>query len=330
MQNEIFIDWVTVSQHFKKGGLPILSGGVIVFYDAQGNPRSERNQSTSITGSHDTRLRIGCDGYRLSLSGNIGRFSRKDNLYNFGWEQTKYAINGVLASLGFPTFSPSKGIEGHQDYERGAVFSRLDITCNYATGNELQARQAIRWLGSQSIARSKKGISGDESVWWANTRHMLKAYIKHLEMLAHGALEDDESFIHARDLGILRVELELKKRTLSELHLNDWGNITQEKLEQVFHENTALLHKIDNSNEANILDIIPKSSRVYASCWLQGQDLKGLLAERTLYRHAKVLREYGIDILSERNITQLKTKPRILELVPTVAPDWYIAREKAA
>lgn len=330
MNNEIFIDWLTVSQYFKKGGLPILTGGVVVFYDSQGNSRFERNQSTSINGSHDTRLRIGCDGYRLSLSGNVGRFSRENNLYNFGWQQTKDAVNGILASIGFPAFSPSTGREGEPNFERGAVVSRLDITCNYATGNELQARQAIRWLGSQSIARSKKGISGDESVWWANTRHMLKAYIKHLEMLAHGALESDQSFIHARDLGILRVELEMKRRTLSELNLRDWDLITQEKLEALYHKNTGLLHKIDNSNEANILDTIPQKSRVYASAWLAGQDLKGLVSNGTLYRHAKVLSEHGLDILTPRNITTLKVKQRTIELIPLVAPQWYIDKQKAA
>lgn len=323
MQNEIFIDWITASQFHPEGGLPVLSGGIVVQYDATGIPRFERNQPASITGSHDSRIRIGCDGYRVSLSGNAGRFSRQNNLYNYNWEFTKKACNRILLDIGLPAFTTSKGIEGNQEYRRGAVVSRLDITANYRCSTELRARSVIAFLTTKSFARMRKGHSGDESVWWANTRHMIKAYIKHIEMLHHGIQKDDPSYLHALENAIVRVELELKKRTLSELKLNDWGDISQEKLECLFRENTTLLNGIDAESDIFTIEAIPIKSRIYASAWLAGKDVKSLSTNGTFYRHAKILREYGIDITEIKNVKILPVKTRFIDLIPLKPPDWY-------
>jgi len=328
MNNEIFIDWVTASQLHSQGGLPILSGGVLVQYDGQGVPRYERNQSASFEGSYESRIRIGCDGFRVSVSGNVGRFSRKNNLYNFGWEDTKKAINRILTDIGLPIFTASEGFEGSTTFRRGAVVSRLDVTCNYATGSENIARAAITYLASKSLSRMKKGHSGSDSVWFANTRHMLKAYIKASEMLAHGCDKEDPSYLYALEQGLLRVELELKKRFLSDEKMNDWADITQEKLENLFHESTSLLKGIDTNSDIFTIDDLPSKSRIYASAWLAGQDIRTLLPERTFYRQAKILREHGIDITEKRNVKQFPVKVRFLDLKPTVAPEWYQQENK--
>lgn len=328
MNNEIFIDWVTASQFHPQGGLPVLSGGLVVQYDATGIPRFERNQPACITGSYDSRLRIGCDGYRISISGNVGRFSRENNLYNYNWEFTKKAINRILLDIGLPAFTPSTGIKENENFRRGAVVSRLDVTCNYGCGTELRARSVIAFLTTKSFSRMKKGHSGDESVWWANTRHMLKAYIKHLEMKHHGISEDDPSYQHALEQAIVRVELELKKRTLSELEMNDWSDITQEKLEALFYENTTLLNGIDADSDVFTLDALPPKSRIYASAWLAGQNVRALVPNGTFYRHAKILREHGIDITEIKNVKALPVKTRFIDLVPLKPPDWYAEQNK--
>ena len=328
MNNEIFIDWVTASQYHSQGGLPILSGGLIVQYDPAGIPRFERNQSASIEGSYDSRLRVGCDGFRVSISGNVGRFSRQNNLYNYNWEFTKKALNRILLNIGFPAFTASTGVEGQQNFKRGAVVSRLDITCNYGCGNELRARAVIASLTEKSISRMKKGNSGDESVWWANTRHMLKAYIKHLEMKHHGISEEDPSYMHAVENAIVRVELELKKRTLSELNLNDWADITQQKLEKLFHENTTLIQNIDADSDIFTLETLPPKSRIYASAWLDGRDVRAITSRATFFRQAKILREHGIDISEIKNVKKLPVKTRFIDLVPLKPPGWYAEDNK--
>lgn len=330
MNNEIFVDWLTASQFHPKGGLPVLTGGVVVWYDAQGIPRLERNKPASIKGSYETRLNIGCDGFRVSVSGNVGRFSRSDNLYNFGWDRTLQAVNRILMDCELPVFTPSSGVFGSSDYTRGAVVSRLDITCNYSTSSELSARSVIATLARKSFARMKKGNSGDESVWFANTRHMIKAYLKSAEMLAHGCDVDDVVYQFAKEHGLLRVELELKKRLLSDMKMNNIEDISQEKLERYFKETTSFLNNVEIDCQQRDISEIPLRSRVYASAWLAGQDMKGLLSNGTLYRQANILKQYGFDILTPRNIVNLPVKTRVIELTATKAPDWYIKHQLKA
>nr|WP_026177270.1 phage/plasmid replication protein [Thiobacillus denitrificans] len=176
----------------------------------------------------------------------------------------------------------------------------------------------------------KRGQCGDESVWWANTRHMLKAYIKHLEMIKHGGGSDDELVSWLKNQGVVRVEIELKKRLLSELGLNDLANITDAKLEELYEAQIEPFKRADCSGDDDILDAIPQKSRVYAAAWLAGQDMREMASRATLFRHAKVLRECGIDILAPRNIERFPVKVRFIELEPLSVPDWYSLDAKAA
>lgn len=324
--NAIFVDWITASQFHPEGGLPIVTGGIVVHYDESGIPRFERNKPASLTGSHDTSIRIGCDSGRVYLSGNAGRFSRPDNLFNHGWAGTLAQSNRVLTMSRLPAFTAST-VSDQGEKIGGATVSRLDITCNYSTGSEAQARAFIRWLNGRSMKRMKKGFAGNESVWFSNTRWMFKAYIKHLEMIAHGADKNDPVVEWCRAQGVVRVEVELKRRLLGELNMRDIENITDEKIEAAFHESTEILRAVDRSDEIDIIDSIPMGSRAYASAWLAGQDVSNLCSRRTLFRHAKVLREYGLDIMEPRNIEQFPVKVRTIELQPLACPDWYELEE---
>lgn len=335
----LFIDWFTASQHHPNGGLPIYTGGVTVHYSAEGLPVFERNQSTRFQGSFDTSVRVGCDGFRVSVSGNPGRLSRPDNVFNHGLAGTVAACNRVLVELGLPPFTthgpvrPAGAAREVEQPGRGCVVSRLDVTRNYATGSESSARAFIRWLSGRSIARMKRGQAGDESVWWANTRHMLKAYIKHLEMLKHGAAKDEHMVVWLKGMGVVRVELELKKRLLSELGLNDLVNLTDEKLEEIYEQQIEPFKRADRSCDEDILEHVPARSRAYAAAWLAGHDMKQMASERTIFRHAKVLKECGLDISSPRfaaGVARLPVKVRFIDLEPVAIPDWYSLESRVA
>lgn len=156
---------------------------------------------------------------------------------------------------------------------------------------------------------------------------MLKAYRKGAEMKAHGA--DPELTEWVTEQGVVRVELELKRRELSELGLRDLGNITQEKLEAIYLEHLEPFRRVDSSDEPDVLASIPSRSRAYAAAWLGGQDVRLLCSQATLYRHAKVLRGYGLDILEPRNIEVFPVKVRVIDLQPLSAPEWYVRRMAA-
>lgn len=152
---------------------------------------------------------------------------------------------------------------------------------------------------------------------------MLKAYRKGAEMKAHGLDKENELVRYCDDQGIVRVEVELKRRLLDELGLAEIGNVTDEKLAQIFHDQTEPFRRVDMSEDIDILDSIPLRSRAYAAAWLAGQDMRQLMTNGTLYRHAKILREHGIDILEARNIEQFPVRVRVIDLEPLSRPDWY-------
>lgn len=153
---------------------------------------------------------------------------------------------------------------------------------------------------------------------------MLKAYRKGAEMKKRGG--DPELIQYAEDKGIVRVEVELKKRELSELGLSHLGAISDDKLRAIFNEYVEPFRRVDSSEEPDILSSIPARSRAYAAAWLAGQDVRILCSQATLYRHARVLREYGLDILEARNIERFPVKVRVIDLEPLRAPDWYLER----
>lgn len=178
----------------------------------------------------------------------------------------------------------------------------------------------------------KRGQAGDESVWWANTRHMLKAYIKHLEMLKHGSEKDDFMVDWLRKQGVVRVELELKKRLLSELGLNDLANLTDAKLEEIYEQQIEPFKRADRSCDEDILEHVPQRSKAIAAAWLAGTDVRDLVGKSQLYVHAKRLKESGLDIMSPRfaaGVARLPVKVRFIDLVPVAVPDWY-SLERAA
>lgn len=326
----IFVDWITASQHHSEGGLPVIQQGLHAWYDAGGNCRVERISPAAVTGSYDTSLRVSCDGARVFLSGNVGRFGREDNLFNFGWDDTAGVCNGVLARCGLPPFGPSRVLPDGS-HKAGARIHRLDVTANFSAGSDPQARAVIQWLAARSVSRAKRGFAGDESVWWSNTRKMFKAYLKAWELIRHGLSRECRAVSWALAQGIVRVEVELKRRLLGELELDRWERVTQSRLRAVFEDETGVLRAVDRSDEPDILAALPARYRMTAAAWLAGQNVKACMPNGTLYRHAKVLREYGLDILEPRNVHAFPVKVRVVELEPVEVPDWYrLDREDAA
>lgn len=333
MSGTVFIDWITVAQDHPQGGLPIIQRGLSAHFDRYGNCIIERVKPETVSGSFETGVRVSCDGYRVYLTGNVGRLGRSDNLFNHGWEGTKGCLDRICARADLPPFRAAQGLPFSPGEERisGARIYRLDVTGNFACGSDGQARALIRWIAARSVARVKKGSAGDESVWWANTRRMFKAYVKAAEMRSHGVSEQDWLYRWTLDQGVARVEVELKRRLLEELGLNDFGAVTDARLAEVFASETELLRSVDRSDEPDILAALPKRSRAIAAAWLAGVDPKTFVGRSQLYVHARVLRGYGIDLFAERsNVKNFPVRVRVIDFEPMRVPDWYDLKEDAA
>jgi hypothetical protein len=152
---------------------------------------------------------------------------------------------------------------------------------------------------------------------------MCKAYLKADEMKAHGADAECQAVKYAQENGLVRIELELKRRELLDLGLSEFRNVTQEKLAAVYAERVAFLHKIERAERDDILAALPSRTRIYAAAWFAGRDVFELASPRTLFRHNKFTRPYGVDLLTPRGVDVFPSRVRIVDLQPVAAPDWH-------
>jgi len=159
---------------------------------------------------------------------------------------------------------------------------------------------------------------------------MVKAYNKADDLVRLGHARDSALVRWCRDNGIVRIEVELKNRLLSDLKMQRMENITDEKLAAIYDEETAFLSRFDSSDEPDVLSSIPARSRAYAAAWLAGQDLRQFVSTATLYRHGKILAGYGLHIFEPRNVSTFPTKVRVIELEAVEAPEWYEWQKKEA
>lgn len=112
-QFEPFCDWITIHQEHALE-FPNVNDGHVISFNIDGSEEWTADKYFPITGSHDTafRLRVTSEGgYTLvSLSGNISRFGRLDNVFGLSIRQTVNKINDLLSQITFKghTYRPSQ------------------------------------------------------------------------------------------------------------------------------------------------------------------------------------------------------------------------------
>jgi hypothetical protein len=343
----LFIDWLTVWQVHPEHA-PLNSGSIVTFNNA-GAPVFSRTRAARISGSHATSCTFKSDGRSVVASGNFGRLNREDNLFNFDPYTTLQRVNACAEFAGLPLFSiahqrnsssapvsasgaleavrssGNETLSGEQRKPEPLHLSRIDLTRNYKCGSLAAARAVIRSIQGKTIARIKKGVGGDTSVWWSNTRYMLKVYIKSLEMESHGT-NSGEAYEYARDNGIIRLEIELKRRELNELGWADFSEFLKAwnmgQVHKLFSDYEKVLEVNKVNNDAAFIDSLPQRLRVVAATFLSGRDVRSLMKKTTFYKYRKALLEYGIDLADERPAL-ISSTVREIEIIPVEAPDWY-------
>jgi len=341
-----FVDWLSIKQRHALDSLPIVADGRIIATNSEETEIEwDSLKGKHVKGSHETSLRLRCDGTEVTLSGNVGRFGRPDNLFTLGWDQTIEKANRILAAHGLPPFTPGEQVlkMSPSEYDRknqlflaytGATVSNIHLTANLSTGSLDDAQSAIDWLDGQSMSHIKKGRVGSSTAQFGTKsgRKLLKFYIKSMEMLVHAknaaerqVIKESLVYRFASTLGVVRAELECHRLMLRDHGLRYLGDITMEKLTHLFEQNVEILDRV--KVDASSLDIaaLPAPVRLTASAYLRGENLKSMLSQATWYRHAKILRGYGLDIAEPHNVKAfpIKLSNRPVELQQVHAPDWY-------
>lgn len=289
-----------------------------------------------IQGSHSTAIRVKSIDDCVALAGNPGRFGKSDNLFGLDFHHTIAAANRILADKGLPHFEPGDGYapltEVCEFRYTGARVWSVHITQNYATGSQANAETVLNWVDTQSVARVKKSRLGKSTVVWGSLNYcQTEIYIKADEMLAHAkgpeakeTVRQSKEYQYALENGVVRVEVKAAKDYLREQGLTYLGAWDMGTVHRIFAERTEILNRTKfDSEEFNLMDL-PSKLRLTAAAWLRGEDVSILFGNRmTLYRHAKQLRNFGIDITEKRNISTFPVRIRTINLVPLAPPDFY-------
>lgn len=350
---DVFCDWLTIYQDHAEGELPIINDGFVVRFEPDCFKKSMDFETGELRpmfdatkaeytvsrrmeheGSYETKVSIRCDGRRVELSGNVGRFGRTDNLFGSKVLETIDRANQILAALGLPPFTCTdrNPMQARQDtfHKNNAVITRVDLTANFSAGSREAAFRVLNWMSGQGTARNsgKNPRNYGNGVTWneGSKRHYEKLYFKADELGKHVS---DEVRQYCEDNGLLRYEVSLKARELADRGLQSlvgWAHVTKEgtRMENVIYGKFA---EVLTRNQVTVTEIqdIPGKLGLIARSYLNGENpYESLNApERTVRRWRSQLMAYGLDIAQPIDVTRLTTRIRVIDLQPVAAPHWY-------
>lgn len=327
-----FVDWLSISQHHSGCDAEFV-GSLKFTMDESGQVVAESAGRRTYEGSYGSALQICVHAGWVRVSGNPARWGKPDNLVGFDLDESMHRINYVLKLLDLPPFTRGLRMPARDRDEldtprwTGAAFARIDLTANYETGDETLAKLLIKEYSGRAGAYLRKAVYGDETAMFHNSRRTIKAYRKGPDMAIHAKESPWTKWVEGR--GIVRHELALKSRLLSDTGLRYWGNCTMGKLEKLFKHETELLQLREVRDDLDaVLAQLPKPTRLIHAAWLRGVDVRAIASRSAFYRHRKLLREsIGVDI-AEQTAQVIAIKRRI-ELRPLQVPEAYWTREAA-
>jgi len=356
---DVFCDWLTAYQDHPEGGLPVLNDGCVVRFEPEALAKAIDPETGEIrpmfnalkaeftverriehVGSYDTKISIRCDGFRVELSGNVGRFGRPDNLFGLPVFETVARANEILAVLGLPAFSHVEANAYHArdnglHKSHNVVITRVDLTANFAAGSRDAAFRVLHWMSGQGTARNsgKNPRNYGNGITWneGSKRHYEKLYFKADEL---GKYVSDAVRDYCNENGILRYEVSLKARELADRGLQSlgaWAHVTVEglRMDNVIYGKFA---EVLTRNQVTVTEIqdIPGKLGLIARSYLNGENPYESIAAgcSTVRRWRSQLMKYGIDIAQPIDVTRLTQRVRVIELQPVAAPSWY-SREAA-
>lgn len=256
--------------------------------------------------------------------------------------ETRPEFAGFLCipERGTPEYAHARRFCNDEDLTPGHEGARvwsIHVTRNFITGSENDAIAVLNWLDGQSVARVKKKRFGKSTVTWGNLNYcQTEAYLKADEMMAHcrGDIEreimrQNPVYQWCRENGVVRVEVKASKDYLREVGLTWAGDWNMAKVIKLFDDRTEVLHRVKTDIEEFDPALLPSKVACTAAAWLAGQDVKRFMNLRTFQRHAKELRQHGIDIAEPRNVAAMPVRIRTIDLQVASAPHWYWSQKTA-
>lgn len=329
-ERPLFVDYLTIRQFHEGGGLPIVSDGFSTRVDAEGELRWQTVCNAECEGSFDSRMFIMSDGSTCLFHGNIARWERPDNVFGYRWDETIDRINRLMARHFLPPFTPGDCLRYADSgwVWTGARVSRIDLTVNYWSGSEYNAQAVLYQLARHHAGRQLGSVMPDQATvtyGYGSKYASQKVYLKAVELAKHkkkkhGQHVDLEVIQWCKDVGMLREEITLKSRFLTQNGLCYLGQITELELNRVYRARSQI-RKLPEYQVSETKELTSAAAGTL-SRWEKGEPFQ--LKKATYYRHRReILDKTGIDISVQRSVVQLSPPVKVIEIQPLVAPDWY-------
>lgn len=340
----IMIDWI--SARIPCNHSDEIAGGAMVSYKDANNFDAGHDWAFAkplpVAGSHDSNVRIKTSGYdaagngrELHIDGNLVKFMQGHNLFG-----THDVVGLVCAFMEHLCSIPSLGLSPtdlqRQMWLNGAfLLGRVDVTTMYQLRS---LPDVLSWLATAEHTstmnhRGRGQLTKGSTLYFGkhSRRWSLKFYAKGQELTAKGhqlalTLPHRDRLIEYAQPA-LRSELTLRSMQLKQTELQLAANWPRnaEGITQIFQHYMKGLNMSDvRTLPAEILDSLPSGCRLAYQTWLEGHDLKTMLAHRTFYRYRSQLLKHGVDIVTvqPRENTNVVKLYRVLEAVPMAVPDW--------
>ena len=341
----MMIDWVTARVPCNHGDE--IAGGAMVSYkdanDFDAGCEWAFAKPLPVVGSHDANVRIKTSafhgelglGRELRIDGNLVKFFQGHNLFGT-WD-----IVGLVAAFMEHLCSlPQLGLcptdlQRQMWYNGAFELSRVDLTRMYRLNN---LPDVLAWLATAEHTatmnhRGRGQLTKGSTLYFGkhSRRWSLKFYAKGQEVTAKGhelhrdLLMRDQLLAYAQPA--FRSELTLRSMQLKAMELQlaaNWPR-TGEGISQIFDGYLKGLNMSDvRTLPAEILADLPSGCRLAYQSWLEGHDLKGILARPTFYRYRSQLLPHGVDIstVNPREASNVVPLVRVLEAMPMQIPDW--------
>ena len=361
-----FIDQLFMQQVHPDGGLPLVGTHVIERLNLEtGESLPPSVNQKYLEGSFSTKLIIRCDGRKVRIEGNPSRWQRMDNLFGLTTLDECVGIyNHILNQYGLPEFTKNTKLIPRQTPDgkstslvgNGAEITSIDWTRNLAVGKGNQA-SFIRGMSSMQIGRGRKPHlfpNGKSCGWGYGSSWMInKLYDKAFELREHlkkdkrrkdGVLEKQLEYIeklitYCEEQGVVRDESSLKQLLLKKHRLQFYGLVSEEDFYPHLNDiekamkTIQISHDVHKSIADQLMDLnIVKSRQAanatqsYAIMWQSGSNIREILSESNFYVHKARLKQIGIDIGQQFDITRLcptLKRSEIIKVEPLKIPDWY-------
>lgn len=344
--DSVICDWLTISHPLREFYPPVHDGQILRINKDGTNDWTTECWEVLKCSSSDTSLRIKCDGRKIMMTGNIGRYGEMDNLNGHTVVECINKWRAILADYFggrvVKKVNPTTGITHIERFHAvdlshffgsdiemvnrdtgvielmGTRITRCDLAGNFYTDNfaALTAMLMTRKLGQHKPMPGKYGPTwgyGSKRSNWFKA----KIYDKDCELEGRRT--------PATGATTARFEVQLGSEKLKRLSLHTEKKWTEDDMENVIFGGFSD-EIFRQQATAETWSDIPIRIRHYAVMWRDGVPLRsqcigsdGAFVSSTYYRVLKQLKAYGLDCSQPCNVMTLVQRIQVVKVMPLPA-----------